>query len=708
MATYTLTINGDNLIGTTGNDTFNGTYDGAVTDTFGANDFLNGDKGIDTLHLDHLLDVAITPPDNLWTNLKNIENIEINTTGNGAQTITTGVNFQTAFASNGVELTTTTSGAGAIDITMTTFTGVATLKTTSGAGAQNIVTGSGATTVEAISGAGALNIKGVGLNTVFATTTGAGAQTIGDGSGNGVNLTEVTATSAGGAQTITSTSINDVVVKAISSAGKQIITTGSGSDIITASTTSATNIINTGDGNDKVTIFPTTSGNYSVNGGKGNDTITGGAGNDTFTGGVGNDILNGGKGVDNMMGGDGSDLYYVDIATDVVNETNTFASIGGIDTVRSDISYTLTINVENLILQGTEDSNGTGNILDNVLTGNNFDNRFNGSGGDDTLNGRGGNDTLTGGIGEDSMIGGTGDDIFYVDNTNDRVVEFLNEGIDTVRSTIAYTLTDNVENLILEGTEDSNGTGNILDNVLTGNNFDNRFNGNDGDDTLNSRGGNDTLTGGIGEDSMIGGTGDDIFYVDNTNDRVVEFLNEGIDTVRSIIAYTLTDNVDNLILEGTEDLNGTGNTLDNSLTGNNYDNRFNGSDGNDTLNGRGGNDTLTGGLGNDNLTGGINTDFFLFNSVNEGIDRITDFNITDDSILIRRNGFGGGLSLGTLPVNQFHIGSSATTSSDRFIYNSSNGGLFFDVDGSGATAATQIATLNTGLTTMSNQDIFVI
>lgn len=51
MATYTLTTNGDNLVGTAGNDTFNGTYDAAVTDTFGANDFLNGGTGIDTLHL---------------------------------------------------------------------------------------------------------------------------------------------------------------------------------------------------------------------------------------------------------------------------------------------------------------------------------------------------------------------------------------------------------------------------------------------------------------------------------------------------------------------------------------------------------------------------------------------------------------------------------------------------------------------------------
>ena len=56
---------------------------------------------------------------------------------------------------------------------------------------------------------------------------------------------------------------------------------------------------------------------------------------------------------------------------------------------------------------------------------------------------------------------------------------------------------------------------------------------------------------------------------------------------------------------------------------------------------------------------------------------------------------------------QFTIGSSATTSAHRFFYNSSNGGLFFDVDGNGATAAVQFATLNTGLA-LTNADIVTI
>ncbi len=427
MATYLLTTNSDNLVGTINKDTFNATYNTAVTDTFSANDFLNGGVGIDTLHIDHLLDVAVTPPDSLWTHLSNIEKVVINTTGNGAQTITTGANFQAAFAPTGVELTTATSGAGAINLTMTTFTGAATLRTTSTAGAQTIVTGSGATTVaDATSGAGALNIKGIGLNTVFATTTGAGAQTIGDGSGNGAHLALVIAASAGGAQTIRSTSTGAVVVVATSDAGRQVIVTGSGADIITASTTNAVNTINTGAGNDTVTIFATTSGNYTVNAGTGNDTITGGAGNDTLIGGLGNDILNGGAGVDNMTGGDGSDLYYVGIATDVVTETNAIAGTGGIDTVNSSLAaYILTPNVENGRITSTGLANITGNGLNNVLIGNI---------GNNVINGGAGNDFIIGSIGKDTLSGGTGNDTFdfnalsemgITSGTRDIIADFL-------------------------------------------------------------------------------------------------------------------------------------------------------------------------------------------------------------------------------------------------------------------------------------------
>ncbi|WP_375449011.1 beta strand repeat-containing protein, partial [uncultured Nostoc sp.] len=433
MTTYTLTTSNDTIGGTTDNDTFNGTYDGAGTDTFNSGDSLNGGLGIDTLYIEHLQAGVIAPPDALWTNLSNIENIVINTTGDGAQTITTGTNFNTAFIA-GVNLTTETSGAGVINIAMTTFTGMATLETISIAGAQNIVTGSGATTVTATSGAGALNITGVGLKSVFATTTGAGAQTIGDGIGNGVNLVEVKATSAEGAQTITSTSTNAVVVNATSTTGQQIITTGSGADIVRASTTSAINTINTGNGNDRVTILATASGNYTINGGDGDDTLTGGAGNDNLIGGLGDDSLDGGAGNDNLDGGDGSDVYYVDSATDVVTETNASVA-GGIDTVISSLAdYTLGANLENLTLTGTGNSNGAGNSLDNRIIGSSGDNILNGGDGADTLVGVAGN-SLIGEI--DTLIGGTNSDI-YILASNTSI--YYDDGISTTPGDDDYAL----------------------------------------------------------------------------------------------------------------------------------------------------------------------------------------------------------------------------------------------------------------------------
>jgi len=72
--------------------------------------------------------------------------------------------------------------------------------------------------------------------------------------------------------------------------------------------------------------------------------------------------------------------------------------------------------------------------------------------GNDTLTGNAGNDTLDGGTGIDTMAGNAGDDIYIVDNTGDVVTENVDEGIDTVRSSVDYILGANVENLTLTGT----------------------------------------------------------------------------------------------------------------------------------------------------------------------------------------------------------------------------------------------------------------
>jgi len=359
--------------------------------------------------------------------------------------------------------------------------------------------------------------------------------------------------------------------------------------------------------------------------------LTGNSGANVLGGGAGNDTLNGGAGADTLIGGAGDDTYVIDNAGDAVVEQ----ADEGTDRVQSSVSHTLSANVENLTLTGTGAINGTGNALANVLTGNAAANVLNGGAGADTLAGGGGNDTyviddaadavieeagggtdvvqayvtyaltdnvenltlmgalaingtgntlnnkltgnsagnvLDGGAGADTLIGGAGDDTYVVDNTGELVTEGANAGTDTVHSAVSYTLTSNVENLILTGNAALNGTGNTLANSITGNSAAN------------------TLNGGAGADTLMGGGGDDTYVVDNAGDAVVELPGEGTDTVLSSATHTLATNVENLTLTGAGAINGTGNALDNAITGN---------AGANTLNGGGGADTLAGGAGND-------------------------------------------------------------------------------------------------------------
>ncbi|WP_252381113.1 Ig-like domain-containing protein [Desulfovulcanus ferrireducens] len=368
-----------------------------------------------------------------------------------------------------------------------------------------------------------------------------------------------------------------------------------------------------GTGNNLNNVITGNSGSNILDGRGGHDTIYGNAGDDTLIGGDGNDrlyagdgadqlfgnagsdTLDGGSGVDTMVGGTGDDTYIVDATSDVVVE-----NVGeGVDLVQSSATYTLSDNVENLTLTGSASINGTGNELNNVIRGNSAANVLTGLAGDDTIYGNSGNDSLLGGdgldyldggTGADAMSGGTDDDTYIVDNADDTVTELVGEGTDTVRSSVSYTLSDNVENLTLTGSASISGTGNELDNVLTGNSGSNILSGLAGNDTLLGNSGPDTLDGGSGADIMSGGYGSDTYVVDDAGDVVNESYNAGTDHVHAGIDYTLGENVENLTLTGTADLNGIGNNLNNVITGN---------VGNNVLDGGSGADTLIGGAGDD-------------------------------------------------------------------------------------------------------------
>ena len=317
--------------------------------------------------------------------------------------------------------------------------------------------------------------------------------------------------------------------------------------------------------------FTTTALQDIINADYGDDTITSTWGNLQQ-----NDTIKGGNGTDTLIisGGTVNDL----ISIDANNTTN-----------QLDIPGTTVFGFERFDLSGF-----TGTISFSGTAGNDW---VKGGTGNDDLTGGNGNDYLNGGTGTDFLIGGKGNDTFVVDNIGDIIAEGLNDGIDTVESSITWTLKTNLENLTLTGTTAINGTGNTLNNIITGNAADN---------VLTGGLGNDTLTGGAGADTLIGDAGNDSYYVDNTADSITENLNEGTDIVFSSVTYTLTTNVENLTLQGTTAINGTGNTLNNIITGNAADNVLTGGLGNDTLTGNAGADTLIGGLGNDSLYLGLN------------------------------------------------------------------------------------------------------
>ena len=201
----------------------------------------------------------------------------------------------------------------------------------------------------------------------------------------------------------------------------------------------------------------TLTGNSAANDLKGLD------GADTLIGGLGADTLNGGDGNNSMVGGLGNDTYTLSSADDVIAEDVS----AGIDHVKTGLTFVLGDNFENLTLTGTGDVDGTGNDLRNLVTGNSGSNELGGLDGIDTLIGNGGDDIIDGGAGADSMVGGSGADIYYVDDAGDVIVETSPVQLDTVVSSVTYTLSAYVENLdLVSGAID--GTGNANANAITG------------------------------------------------------------------------------------------------------------------------------------------------------------------------------------------------------------------------------------------------
>lgn len=335
-------------------------------------------------------------------------------------------------------------------------------------------------------------------------------------------------------------------------------------------------------------------GDDTIVGLDGNDLLFGGKGNDTLIGGSGDDLLFGGPGDDSIDGGEGFDVFALagDSLDDyLIVEGDGVTTVTDLNLADGDEVTDAFVNVEEIgfIVLGTEDADRLFSEKDKPVV----------------------------------VARLAGDDTYVLVNQDDVVFEKINEGSDTVEAGITRRLEGNVENLTLTGDANVDGFGNQLNNEINGNI------------------GNNVIDGGAGADVMEGGSGADTYYVDDVGDQVIETDNavllsvvgnargrarrraddddlqgqdvgDDIDEVISTVSFSLTDFVENLTLDGTEEIDGTGNELDNSVVGNAGDNILSGLDGSDLMTGGDGDDILIGGSGDDELDGEAGNDIAAF------------------------------------------------------------------------------------------------
>jgi len=378
----------------------------------------------------------------------------------------------------------------------------------------------------------------------------------------------------------------------------------------------------------------------------------------------------------------GSEIYILDVAT---GEGRDYLAYGLDVLVIFQNIQNITVST-NMTVKGDD---GRNVIID---TSNASANRFWGRGGNDEIWAGGGNDRAFGDDGDDVLHGQTGSDVLY-GNAGDDVLH------------------GEADNDVLYGNDgDDRLVGGLGMDSLYGDSGKDLLYGSDGADTLSGGDGNDTLNGGTGIDRMYGGLGNDTYYVDETTDLITEALGDGADRVFSAANYTLSANVESLTLIGTQGITGTGNSLNNVLTGNGSANIINGLSGNDKLNGAAGRDALTGGAG---------ADQFIFNAIlyaTRNVDTIGDFNrVEGDKIVLENSVFKAFATIAgnTSPsATAFYSAAgavSAMDTSDRLIYNTTTGALYYDADGTGVVAPVLFAILGTNThPTITHTDFLVI
>ncbi|WP_279595947.1 beta strand repeat-containing protein [Methylobacterium sp. J-059] len=351
-------------------------------------------------------------------------------------------------------------------------------------------------------------------------------------------------------------------------------------------------------------------GDDTLNGGAGVDLIRGGAGNDVIDGGDDSDVLSGGDGSDIIKGGAGADEIWADAGDDLVT--------GG---AGNDLIYGGA---------GTDTAIFSGKFADyrivtDGLTATVTDiNLADGNDGTDLLDGV---EYLSFADKPQYDIKGTGLPALFT--ASDDYVDFATVVAGTYAPTSSHAgLAGNDEIYLPKDATAAQAAGYDTTVAMDGGDGNDVIIGGNLDDWMKGGAGDDILNGGAGSDRMEGGLGNDKYYVDTTaigatGDLVVEKPNEGIDTVISTVTFTLKSNVENLTLVGLDNVNGTGNELDNVIAGNDGNNIINANAGNDTLLGGAGDDSLRGSLGNDIIDGGLGRDTAVFAG------KFADYRITD-------------------------------------------------------------------------------
>ncbi|MEQ1952670.1 M10 family metallopeptidase C-terminal domain-containing protein [Mesorhizobium yinganensis] len=445
-----------------------------------------------------------------------------------------------------------------------------------------------------------------------------------------------------------------------------------GNDTLNVSGFSQNQVVDLRDG--KFSSIGGFKGNVSIAVGAVIENASGGKGADTLIGNASANILRDGAGkADTLKGLGGSDTYQIYTSGSKITET---ASGGTADRVTAAVDYVLGSGVYVEIMTtngstGTAAIDLTGNALKQDITGNAGANILHdgGKGAADVLRGLGGNDT------------------YRVFNSADVIVESATQGTaDKVVAAVDYALGSGVHVEIMT-TDNAAGTSAI---DLTGNTLAQDITGNAGANIL--------YDGGTGKADILRGLGgNDIYRVYNSADVIVESSSQGTgDKVMAAVDYKLAAGVHVEFLS----TNGSTATTAIALAGNDIAQVVTGNYGDNRLEGKGGSDTLRGLAGNDT---------FVFATAlgSNNVDKISDFSVLDDRFLLSDAIFTA-LSVGTLVASAFRANTTglAGDASDRIIYETDTGELYYDANGIGSGSGILFAIVTAGLA-LTNADFLV-